>query len=115
MKLIRTLKLPEANIQAEFYMACKQNQLNCYLQYIVDNPLSWKKHGKCRFDAVIYDSNDEIFAIIEIKSYHRQNKQGNRDTKQLKKYTQFNVPIFILTRIEHIPDLIKQIFKIKSS
>jgi hypothetical protein len=110
MKLIRGTKVSEANIQAEFYMACKRHNINCYLEYsvICTTKTMRKKQRKCRFDAVLYDKEDNIFAIIEIKSYHTH-RPGNRATVQLYHYEQYGIPVFLITRIENIESTIKLI------
>ena len=108
MKLIKigkTGRISEANIQAEFYMACKENNINCYLEYHI-------KFLKSRFDAVIYDDNDNIYAIIEIKSY-KYNRLPNFDTKQLKRYRSFGIPVFVVGRLEQIDNIISKIKELK--
>ena len=59
MKIDMEFKLPkrisEANIQAEFYKQCKENNINVYLEY---------KHEKCRFDAVIHNENEIILSLF---------------------------------------------------
>jgi len=115
MKLIRGSKVSEANIQAEFYLACKRHNLNCYLEYsvICTTKVIRKRQRKCRFDAVVYDKEDNIFAIIEIKSYHTH-RPGNRASKQLYHYEQYGVPVFLITRAEQIEATIKSILLLVS-
>lgn len=105
MKLIIKRRISEANIQAEFYCRCKENNLNCYLEYKIDN---------CRFDCVIYDENKNIYAIVEIKSYTRD-KEPNWNTKQMRKYRQFNLPIYLITKIDQIDNIISKLKETKFS
>lgn len=100
MKLKIGKRISEANIQAEFYRKCLENKLNCYLEY---------KYDKCRFDAVLYHKyNKDIYAIVEIKSYIKK-QSPNLNTKQLEKYSQYNIPIYVIGRIEDIDSTIEKI------
>jgi hypothetical protein len=100
MKLEIKGRISEANIQAEFYRRCKDNNLHCYLEY---------KHEKSRFDAVMYYRETlEIYAIIEVKSY-AEKKAPNLDTKQLKKYNQYNIPVYVIGRMEAIDEVIEDL------
>jgi type I site-specific restriction endonuclease len=102
MKLIIKNRITESNIQAEFYFSCKMNNINCYLEY---------KINQCRFDAVIYNNEKEILAIIEVKSY-TTNKEPKRNTKQIKKYSEFALPIFMISRLDQIESIINEIKKL---
>ena len=99
MKYIEPARLPEANIQAEFYRQCKYNGINICLEY---------KHYKSRFDAIVYNDNKKIIFIIEIKSY-KTNKSPKTKTKQMKKYESYGVPVILITRLEQIEDVIDKI------
>ncbi len=85
MRFILPPRLSEANIQAEFYRQCKDIGLDVYLEY---------KHEGSRFD--------EIKFIIEIKSYKTQ-RAPKRNTKQIKRYESYKVPVLMITRMEMIP------------
>lgn len=85
MKFIRPKRLPEANIQAEFYHRCRLLGLRLCLEY---------KYEHCRFDAVMLDNKDNIYAIIEFKSRIKP-IIGDYNTKQIKKYQQYGIPIIV--------------------
>ena len=85
MKFIRPKRLPEANIQAEFYHRCRLLGLRLCLEY---------KYEHSRFDAVMLDSDDNIYAIIEFKSRIKP-IIGDYNTKQIKKYQQYGIPIIV--------------------
>lgn len=105
MKLEIKGRIAEANIQAEFYRKCVENNLCCYLEY---------KFEKSRFDAVLYHKNTlEIYAIIEIKSY-ALNKNPNLNTKQLFKYRQYNIPVYVIGRLEAIDSVINKILQLNN-
>lgn len=93
MKFNVPRKLPEANVQAEFYHRCRNFHrcrnlgLRLCLEYRLDN---------CRFDAVMINSRDEIYAIVEFKSWIRDKDVMNYDSKQLQKYRAYGVPVVFL-------------------
>jgi hypothetical protein len=95
MKFNPNNRLPEANIQAEFYHQCKLNNIKCYLHYKIDHSV---------FDAIIIKDNT-IIKIIEFKSYVT-NRDGKINTKQLKKYSQYGIPIVLITRLWQIQNVI---------
>jgi nicotinate-nucleotide pyrophosphorylase len=101
---IKYKRLPEANIQAEIYHVCKKNGIGCLLEYKIDN---------CRFDVVLFDTGtQEIYAIIEVKSFkYHTNKawSGNEDTKQMRKYKTYGLPVYIIGRMEHVSKTVKMI------
>ena len=98
----RRKRIPEANIQAEFYRQCKNNGINVCLEY---------RFSGCRFDAVVYDQNKFIHFIVEVKSYTDPNKKPNWNTKQIKKYKQFRTPVLLIVRMEGIKEAIEHIKK----
>lgn len=98
MKFKPNSRLSEANIQAEIYHQCKMYHIKCYLEY---------KHEHSRFDVVIV-WKDEIVCIIECKSY-KTDKSGKTNTKQHAKYSQYSLPVFLVTRLEQVPQLISDI------
>lgn len=89
-KFIPPKRQAEANIQAQFYMRCKQAGISCLLEYKQDN---------CRFDAVVY-KDDNVICLIEIKNYteHTANKKvfGGKKTKQFEKYEAYGYPVFYI-------------------
>lgn len=99
-------RFKEANVQAEFYHQCVNNGINCYLEY----RSAWNGLSGCRFDAVIHN-HVEILAIVECKSiansYRRKlRKQNWLSSSQYKKYSKFGVPIYLITCVEEIPEVI---------
>ena len=96
-------KLPEANIQAEFYMQCKLNNINCMLEY---------KTSGCRFDAIVYNNNLKIVAAVEVKSYSNQD-YVNTNTRQIAKYKKvckkYNIKLFLICNKKHIEEVITKI------
>lgn len=100
MKFIKPRKLAEANIQAELYHRCREMGISCYLEYRVKMGMR-----TCRFDVVIMDKFGEIKMIIEVKSYVRD-REPNRETKQIKRYSLFGVPVVLITKIEDIENLV---------
>ena len=85
-------KLPEANIQAEFYHQCRLQKIKCILEYKVEN---------CRFDALVYDENRNVKCIVEFKSY-KTRKKPKTNTNQINKYKKFGLPIIMCTRFEDV-------------
>lgn len=98
MDFIRTGRITEANIVAEFYHQCRVAGITCYLEYVLDH---------CRLDAVIVQG-EKIVAIVEVKSYSAD-RPINMDTKQFGKYLSFRVPIFWITRFSQIRRVVGEI------
>jgi len=98
MKFKKPDRIAEANIQAEFYHQCKVRGIECYLEY---------KHEQSRFDAIITEE-EYIRFIVEFKSY-KTNKKGKTKTRQLDKYRQYGLPVFLITRMEQIDRVIASI------
>lgn len=93
-------KINSAVVQGEFYSRCKENGIICYLEF---------KWGKSRFDALIFDKNLNKRFIVEIKSYKDEFEEPNYNTKQLDKYRRYDLPVLLITRLEQIDEIIKQI------
>lgn len=93
-------KLNSANVQAEFYRRCVENNIFCVLEY---------KHEKCRFDAIIVRDSRIIF-IIEVKNYRRP-KPDAPNTKQLQKYAVYGVPVILIRTIHDVEPAILRIRK----
>lgn len=85
MDFIRPKRMPEANIQAEIYRYCRNNNISICLEYKKDN---------CRFDAVII-KNEKIIAIVETKSRKNIDHDRVKRTLQYRKYKKYNVPIIL--------------------
>lgn len=97
----------EAMIQAEFYQACKEAGLKCYLEYKA------KLNGSrgSIFDAVVTD-NGYIVAIIEVKSYKGSQLKGRKKwlrSKQAWKYNRFDVPVILISKLEDIKPTVNSI------
>lgn len=103
MKFINSRRISEANIQAEIYHQCKLNSINCYLEYKVPG-----NKPRSRLDIVILDNDDNITLIIEVKSYI-VDKLPNLNTRQIRKYLKYGIPIVVIGRMENIYNLIKGI------
>ena len=87
-------RVPEANIQAEFYRLCRANDIRVLLEV---------KYENCRFDALIF-KDDRPFAIIEVKNYsHRKSTIGlTTKGRQMKKYMKYGLPIIGVLSSKHI-------------
>ena len=93
-------KINSANIQAEFYKQCIDNNLPVHLEY---------RHDRSRFDAIVYSATtNDIKFIIEIKSY-KEVQKANVNTKQIAKYSQYGIPIIVLGRMSRVADAVKYI------
>ena len=98
--------VPEANIKAEFYYACKTNDIPIYFEYYLQ--LEGKGNNNCIFDAVIHD-HQYLLAIIEFK---RQGKGVNSErkwvnSKQYKSYSSFGLPVYLITINSNVTQIIK--------
>ena len=94
-------------VQAEFYQACKEAGLSCFLEY----RSKWNGQRGCRFDAVIHDGED-ILAIVEIKSFRKQNsKRKWYGRKQAAKYGQYHNNLFLVSSIADIRPVIASLLK----
>lgn len=94
-------RIPEANIQAEFYHQCRLRQIKVFLQFPYED---------CKFDCIVLDkSKKKILCVVEIK--YRKTTKKNYNTKQMKKYRNFDVPVFLVTSKE---DIVKTIIEIES-
>ena len=100
MKFKQPSRIAEANIQAELYKQAKEAGLN--------NNHENKFQGSI-FDVIIYD-DDQIQCIIEVKSY-KTSREPKLDTKQMKKYASFNVPLLIVTRMDDVKNIISDILR----
>jgi hypothetical protein len=88
--------MSEANIQAEFYCACKQIGLNCSLE--VSTPIG-------RLDAGLFSEDwSRLLAIVECK--HTNDGKVKR-TPQIERYKRIGVPVFGLARMDCISLAVK--------
>mgnify|MGYP003437501825 CR=1 FL=1 len=87
-------KVPEANIQAEFYRLCRQNGIPVLLEVTYDH---------CRFDILVF-RNDRPFAIVEVKNFGTKGSmRGLKKTgRQYTKYKKFGIPIIELLNSRQI-------------
>lgn len=107
MKFQPTKKISEAMIQAEFYQACKNVGLGCFLEYRA----KWNGVKGSRFDAVVHDGVD-VLAIVEIKAYKYLVERNMKDwskTKQASKYRAYGVPVFLVACLDNIQPTIDAI------
>jgi len=89
-------KLPEANIQAHFYMRCVQENIPCMLEYRVKGS---------RFDAIIY-KDTQVICIIEVKnlgaSALRKRLTKARKYAQIDRYETHGVPVIGIWNMDFI-------------
>jgi hypothetical protein len=94
--IIKSGKVPEANIQAEFYMLCRKNGIQILLEV---------RYMDCRFDALVFNQG-RPFAIIEIKNYGKKCSVRGlpKNGRQWNKYSRFGIPLIeVLNSSQIIP------------
>ena len=96
----------EAEIQSLLWVALKEKGLDTRLE--VGAELNGRRH---RLDIVVFWGN-EAQAIIECKSWSRRyNKerlyQLTKNTKQIRKYEDWGLPVFVCGRLETIPKVVE--------
>lgn len=96
----------EFEIQSELYYKLRESGYNVRGEV---------KHAKCRFDIVVYDSNNNAICIIECKRYVSRYKKPKQNTKQIAKYSQYNIPVLVCVRIPDIPSVISSLDAIVSA
>lgn len=84
-------RVPEANIQAEFYMLCRRHDIRVLLEV---------KYENCRFDCLVFLAN-EPFAIVEVKNYMKR-VVLNGKTNQVRKYSKYGLPVIGVVSPKHI-------------
>ena len=104
MKL-RSSRYSSSNIQAEFYHQCRLHNVNCMLEHIYDD---------CRFDIVCYDSDNNIYAIIEAK-YNPGDYVINKNSRQWKKYNRYGIPIFYIANFKDVDNVFVEILKLSKN
>jgi len=78
-------RLPEANIQAEFYHCCRLLEIPCVLEY---------RTPTGRHDVVIFSRNfDYLLAIVECKC---SQAQCDYPSRQITRYREVGVAIYTL-------------------
>jgi len=94
----------EDNLKIQLSQAAHNAGLYLHLEY---------RHKNCRFDAVCV-RGQEIFAIIEIKTWDKSKAERVRDkpTEQLKKYQNFGVPVFVLYNFSGVRGLVRRLGKL---
>ena len=114
MKFVEPFHLPEANLQAEVYRQCRARGIKCCLEYLLgesrfNTPYGTPIQDRPRADIVIINEENEIVAIVEVKSYTEKHaKEGHKwYTQQIKRYQEFGLPVFIVGRMEKIPELVE--------
>lgn len=75
---------------------------------------------RCRLDMVIYNPLKIARVIIECKSWSRVYSQKrwyqlSKNTKQIKQYSQFHLPVLVCGRLESIPKVVSLVSAIISS
>lgn len=96
----------EAEIQSLLWTALKEKGLDARLE--VGAVLNSKRH---RLDIVVFWGS-EAQAIIECKSWSRRYSkerlyQLTKNTKQIKKYEGWGLPVFVCGRLEAIPKVVE--------
>lgn len=111
MKLVKTKNKPEANLQAELYYQCRLAGIdNILLEYKLPKEQVKGKRG-CRFDAVIFDDNQNIILLIEIKSRGSKERSEIFNSKQVKKYREYGIPINVINKDTDIQDFVRRMKK----
>lgn len=106
MKLFLKKRLPEANVQAELYMKCREFGYPCILEYRVKG---------ARFDAVIHRGED-IICIVEVKNLSRKavkrRLSGERQYKQIERYENYGVPVLCLWNMKYLDSVVAEIARL---
>lgn len=92
--IIKYGKVPEANIQAEFYRLCRLHNVPVLLEITYQG---------CRFDALVF-RNDRPFVIVEVKNFGTKGSmRGLKKTgRQYTKYKAHGIPIIELLNSRQI-------------
>lgn len=103
-------RIPEANIQAEFYRRCWAKGVKVLLEITYE---------RSRFDAVVFNGDDAI-AIVEVKNYSTKRiSQGYKsgvytpkNTRQFSKYKEYGVPVVVIPGPDFINDAVEKVVTI---
>lgn len=100
----------EATIQSDLYQACKEEGLPVVLEYMLYpenreplNPES--KPG--RVDLVLHNGQD-VLAMVEVKK-SRWHASANKSYDQVHNYESYGAPVFVITSLEEIPELVQKL------
>lgn len=106
MDYVERIKLSEANVQAELYMALKCEGIQCELEYKIRRP---NERG-ARLDVIII-KDGKIPAIIEVKNHlvPEKTKAEWHTKSQYKRYSRYGVPVLICPAMEYIADVVAQV------
>jgi hypothetical protein len=99
----------EVVTQAKLYQICVEAGLTCDLEYICYTD----KEEKSVLDLIVIE-NHQIIAIVEVKRYDHFG-HTSWDVDQIKRYKQFDVPVFTLYSIYDIPYLVKRLVSIQQN
>ena len=101
MKYVKPKKSHEDNLKAELVKWSHQSGIRLHLEY---------SHKKCRFDAVVVREG-EIIAIIEVKNWTKPEalRAKKKPTKQLKRYSSFGLPVFVLWSFGGVKKLVHKL------
>lgn len=84
-------RLPEANIQAEFYHLCRLNGIPCILEF--HTPTG-------RHDVTVWTPGyTHLLCIVECKSL-KAGQVFYSDSRQIRRYQQVGVPVYGIPRLE---------------
>lgn len=103
-------RLSEANVQAEFYMACRRAGMGCFLEYSA----RWMNPpGRGRFDAVIHKAG-EILAIVECKSTRKAKERHIKfpASRQFARYQEAGLPVFLVACMAEIGPTIAELRRV---
>ena len=84
-------KLDQVNIAVELAMRFHARRTGYKLHFEYS-------HERSRFDCIVHDDSI-VYIIIEIKTSHRK---ARKNTKQMAKYKQYNVPIILISNMEDV-------------
>lgn len=100
----------EAEVQSELWFRLKNLGLDARLE--VKGKIGGRR---CIFDIVIF-KNETPQSIIECKSWSRRYSkeriyQKYNNTRQLRKYNKFGLPVFLCGRPDNIEEIIDAVFQ----
>lgn len=83
--------ISEFDTQAKLYCLLKEQGYDVFGEFVIRDPNGKKGYKQFRFDLVIFE-NKEAKCIIEVKT--KDTPEINKEHRQYKKYSLFNIPIF---------------------
>ncbi len=115
MKYKKHDHIREVEIQNKLYNSCIEAGLTCELQYIVNPNQQYLpkeyRESTCVFDLIVIEAY-EIIAIVEVKDSNCT-PIVVEGSKQIEKYNQFNLPVFVLYSAHDIPYLVKKLLEVR--